>query len=110
MQKHSRQMRPRHFAPPTLVIALLLSILVAPFLTAGKWMFVFVAGSYLIVNVSASLITALKSDLHRFFILPVTFAILHLAYGFGFCLGLIVFWNRWGNRATGSAAALRSLG
>lgn len=110
MQKHSRQMRPRQFAPPTFVIALLLSLLTLPFITAGKWTFVLVAGSYLIANVAASLVTAAKEGWRLLPLLPVTFAILHLAYGFGFCTGLVVFWNRWGHRSNGSSAQIQSLG
>ena len=110
MQKHSRQMRPRQFAPPTFVIALLLFLLTAPFFSAGKWMFILVAGSYLVANAGASLITAAKGEWRSFPLLPATFAILHLAYGFGFCAGLVVFWNRWGDRSNGSRAQVRSLG
>ena len=110
MQKHSSQMRPRQFAPPMLVIALVLSLLTAPFLAAGKWAFILVAGPYLIAIMAASLIAALKGKRRLFLLLPATFAILHLAYGFGFCFGLIVFWNRWGNRSSSSTAEMRSVG
>ncbi len=110
MQKHSRQMRPRQFAPPTFVIALLLSLLTAPFFTAGKWMFILVASSYLIASMGASLITAARGGWRLFPLLPVTFAILHLAYGFGFCAGLVMFWNRWGDRSKGTRAEVQSLG
>jgi hypothetical protein len=92
------------------VIALLLSLLTAPFLTAGKWMFILVASSYLMANIGASLITAARGEWRVLPLLPATFAILHLAYGFGFCAGLVVFWNRWGNRANGSRAQVQSLG
>jgi succinoglycan biosynthesis protein ExoA len=110
MQKHSRQMRPRQFAPPTFVIALLLSLLTAPFLTAGKWMFILVASAYLIANTAASVITAAKGEWRSFPLLPATFATLHLAYGFGFCTGLVVFLNRWGSRSNGSRTEVQSLG
>lgn len=110
MQKHSREMRARQFVPPTFVIALLLSLLTAPFLTAGRWTFILVAGSYLISNIGAALITAAKGGWHLLPLLPVTFAILHLAYGFGFCAGLIVFWNRWGSRSNGSRTQPQSVG
>jgi hypothetical protein len=31
-------------------------------------------------------------------VLPITFAILHLSYGLGFLVGLVKFWNRWGDK------------
>ncbi len=31
-------------------------------------------------------------------LLPLTFAILHVSYGLGFLVGLVRFWNRWGDR------------
>lgn len=97
MQKHPRQMRPRQFVPPVLVTSLLLSVLMIAVLGAGKWIFGLVAGSYLITNVSASAVTARKSSWRAVPILIISFAILHLAYGFGFLVGLVRFLNRWGN-------------
>jgi hypothetical protein len=43
----------------------------------------------------ASLYTAYKRGWQYFPLLPLTFAILHLSYGFGFLVGLIKFANRW---------------
>ena len=30
--------------------------------------------------------------------LPIVFSILHLSYGLGFLVGLVKFWNRWGDK------------
>jgi succinoglycan biosynthesis protein ExoA len=99
MQKHPRQMRPRQFVPPLFVAALLSSLLTAPFSALGKWSFFLVAGSYLIANLGASVLTAGKRNWRLLPVLPIIFAILHVAYGLGFLLGLVKFRNRWGERA-----------
>jgi glycosyltransferase involved in cell wall biosynthesis len=98
MQKHPAQMRPRQFIPPLFVFSLLISSLVAPFFAIGKWIFLLAAGSYVIANLAASLKIARKSSWRLLPLLPVTFVILHVAYGFGFLMGLVKFWNRWGDR------------
>jgi succinoglycan biosynthesis protein ExoA len=96
MQKHPRQMRPRQFIPAVFVGALLVSLLLGLLFSAGKWLFLLVAGSYLLANLAASVLTARK-DFAALPILPLTFAILHLSYGFGFLKGLIKFRSRWSN-------------
>src|SRR2546426_1145677 len=98
MQKHPRQMQPRQFIPTLFVAGLLISLLTAPFSTVGKWMFCLVAGSYMIANLGASVLTVKKKNWRLLSLLPITFATLHVAYGLGFLLGLIKFWNRWGDR------------
>jgi cellulose synthase/poly-beta-1,6-N-acetylglucosamine synthase-like glycosyltransferase len=98
MQKHPPQMRPRQFVPPLFVSTLVISSLAAPFFAIGKWMFLSVAGSYLIANLAASITIAGKKSWRLLPLLPVTFVILHVAYGFGFLIGMVKFWNRWGDR------------
>ncbi len=95
MQKHTRQMRPRHFVPPSLVAGLLLPLSIVPFTTAGAYICCLVAGSYAIANLAASVLTARKSNWSLLPLLPVTFATLHLAWGLGFLAGLIRFCHRW---------------
>ena len=98
LQKHPRQMSVRQFVPPVFVLSLLLAILLTVILPWG-WILLFViAGSYLATNLAASLITAAKKDWEHLWLLPVTFAILHLSYGLGFLCGLVKFWNRWGDK------------
>lgn len=99
MQKHPLQMRPRQFVPPLFVSVLLLSLLTVPWLAVGRWMFCLVAACYTIANLGASVLTARKGNWRLLPLLPVTFFILHFAYGFGFLMGLARFWNRWRDRA-----------
>ena len=98
MQKHPPQMRPRQFVPPLFVFVLLISSLTAPFFATGKWTFLLVAGFYLIANLAASIKLAKVCSWRLLPLLPITFVILHVAYGVGFLIGLVKFWNRWGDR------------
>ncbi|MCP4122006.1 MAG: glycosyltransferase family 2 protein, partial [Bacteroidetes bacterium] len=97
LQKHHRQMSIRQFIPPAFVLALLLSLFFA-LLPATRILSPLIPLLYLIANLGASVITASKRDLQYLPLLPVTFAILHLSYGYGFLVGLFKFWNRWGDK------------
>lgn len=99
MQKHPRQMRIRQFIPSAFVFTLLLSLMAAFFFPWGWVLLVVTAGSYLLANLSASLLTAARRGWRHLPLLPLVFAILHLSYGFGFIIGLVKFWNRWGDIA-----------
>jgi len=98
MQKHPRQMRLRQFIPPLFVAALISSLIALLFSVIGVWLFCFVAGSYIMANLAASILTARSRETTQPWLLPVAFAALHLAYGSGFLYGLIRFWNRWKDR------------
>ncbi len=100
MQKHPRQMKPRQFAPPLFAAALLTCLFAAPFSFASRWVLVGVAGSYVVANLAASILLAARREWRLLPYFPVTFAILHLAYGLGVFAGLVKFWNRWRDRGT----------
>jgi hypothetical protein len=112
MQKHPQQMQPRQFVPPLFVFSLVAFLLMALFFPFGKWALLLVGGSYLIANLAASLIVVARKGGWRFLpLLPLTFAILHVAYGSGFLMGLVKFRNRWRDRelrSSGSAAIART--
>ncbi len=95
MQKHPLQMRPRHFIPFLFVAFLLLTLLIGVFTTIGKWLFVAILFSYLLANMGASALSSRRCDWRVALFLPFTFGILHMAYGLGFILGLVRFWNGW---------------
>ena len=98
LQKHPGQMSLRQFIPPSFVLSILVSLLLALTTSWGKWLFFLIALSYLIANISASVITASKKGWKHLPLLPVTFLIIHLSYGCGFLAGLVKFWNRWGDK------------
>lgn len=97
LQKHPLQMRPRQFVPPLFVLALIFSLFLA-FIPGVRWLALVVPGTYLIANLTASLITAGKKGWRFFPLLPLAFAILHLGYGLGFLAGLFRFAHRWKDR------------
>jgi GT2 family glycosyltransferase len=99
LQKHFQQMRPRQFVPPLFVAALLGSAVLAPFSVMGQSFLVIVAGFYLIANLAASVYTDRQYGWRHLLLLPFVFAILHFAYGSGFLMGLLKFFNRWGDKA-----------
>ena len=109
MQKHPRQMRPRQFAPALFVAALISALILLPLSFIGKYFVLLTAGSYLIANLTASLLVTRKKGWRLLPPLPLAFATLHLAYGCGFLVGLVKFWNRWGKGQNRSAAPLQKV-
>ena len=98
LQKHPRQMRLRQFAPPSFVLGLVI-VLGLWFLVPGGWIgIVAVGGAYVLANLAASVLTAAKKGWRQLPLLPIVYAILHLSYGLGFVVGLLRFWNRWGDK------------
>ena len=95
MQKHWRQMRIYQFAPAILAALLLLTLVLSPFLRMALFAFILVAGSYVVANITASIATVTGKDWYKLPLLSISFAILHLSYGFGFLYGLVRFYNRW---------------
>jgi succinoglycan biosynthesis protein ExoA len=97
MQKHPRQMRPRQFVPPLFVLACLLSLGLSLFSPLGLWLCALGFGSYLLANLGCSVAAVQKGSWNLLPLMPIIFATLHFSYGFGFLLGLVRFWNRWGS-------------
>ena len=103
LQKHSRQMSARQFVPPLFVIALLLLCLTAPFFVTSKWLLIATVGAYGVLNLGATIAAAARTGWRFFPLFPIAFTIIHLAYGAGFLVGILKFWNRWGDQTTRSA-------
>src|SRR5258706_2578523 len=100
MQKHPRQMSSRQFAPPLVVMSLFLLCLTAPFLMVGRFLMVAMVTAYSMLGLGASILAARRSDWRLLPLSPLAFAIIHFAYGSGFLLGLVRFWNRWRDHGT----------
>lgn len=98
LQKHPRQMSLRQFIPPTFVLAIIASLVLAMLLPWGWVSIAFIWSSYFIANITAAILTASRKGWQYLPLLSLTFLILHLSYGFGFWMGIIKFWNRWGDK------------
>ncbi len=94
LQKHPRQMRGRQFVPAVFLIGLFVTVALA--LAGHFWPLGVVSSSYLLANLGASLWTSVRTDLRYLPAFPLTYAVLHFAYGAGFLIGLIRFAGKWG--------------
>ena len=99
MQKHPRQMSPRQFVPPLFVASLIGLSVLSIFTPYARILLAVEAATYVAANLTASLITALRSDIRHLPYLPIAFGILHISYGLGFLHGLLKFANRWKTEA-----------
>jgi hypothetical protein len=95
MQKHPRQMRARQFAPPLFVATLIAGALLSVLFPPARTLLAATVGLYALATVLASILAVRKREWSLVGLLPVAFAILHLAYGTGFLVGLLKYWNRW---------------
>jgi hypothetical protein len=101
MQKHPLQMRLRQFVPPAFVGTLLLALAFSVTSPIAVWVAAGAGGSYLIANLACSLAMTPRLGWGRGWLLPPTFAVLHVGYGLGFIWGLLRFCHRWRGRTTG---------
>jgi succinoglycan biosynthesis protein ExoA len=97
LQKHPNQMRYRQFTPPTFVLALLASCVLAFFPIARPFSII-IPLLYLCANLLAAINSSRKSGWNFLPLLPIIYSILHLSYGTGFLVGLVKFSGRWGDR------------
>jgi succinoglycan biosynthesis protein ExoA len=95
MQKHPYQMRVRHFVPPAFTAALLMLVAISAFSRGGALLLIGAVGAYLLALGGMSLWVGQQRGPRFAIQVGVAFAILHLAYGSGFLVGLARFWKRW---------------
>lgn len=109
MQKHPRQMRLRQFVPALFVVAVTVALILLLFSFVGKYLALLLANSYVIANLTASVIVTRSKGWRLLPLVPIAFSILHFGYGCGFLLGLVRFWNRWGKGRNPSATPLQKV-
>jgi glycosyltransferase involved in cell wall biosynthesis len=101
LQKHAAQMRPRQFVPPSFVLALVATSVLAlgmPATPAARLPVLFLLMAYLFA-VAAAVAAETRRQSANPVLLALVFPILHVAYGAGFLVGLVRFAGRWGTRA-----------
>lgn len=74
----------RHMVPLAFIVSLIVSGLLAPFLQPFQGIFMGIGGAYVIANLASSVHVAMREQCWSYLaVLPITFAIRHLAYGTG---------------------------
>lgn len=100
LQMHPRQMSMRQFVPLIFVASLTVTAILSLLIPFGWLAFAGVVLSYVIANFAATLI-AVKKKIALLPLVSLSFAILHLSYGFGFLLGIFSFVGHWFKPRTG---------
>ena len=97
MQKRKGFASWRHIIPAVFVLSIISGLLLTFFKI--RFPLFFLAGSYASFNMGASLFQFLYNIEHLFSILllPVTYFIMHFAYGIGSLWGLVYFIDKWGD-------------
>jgi glycosyltransferase involved in cell wall biosynthesis len=91
LQKHKLPASVRHIVPACFVLMLLILPVLSIFSTAAFWTWASLVISYLVVNISVSILTAASSGWNLLLLLPLVFSTFHLAYGWGFLKGFVDF-------------------
>ena len=105
LQKHAAQMRPRQFVPPSFVLALVATSVLAlglPAIPAARLPVLVLLAAYILAIAAAVAVETRRQGANPA-LLAFVFPILHVAYGAGFLIGLMRFAGRWGSRATPAA-------
>jgi len=89
IRKHRALAAWRHLVPAMFVLSILIGLLLAPF---SKWIAYALAaelGVYAMACIAASIPFARSVSLKSLLILPIVMTVYHVAYGFGFLLGVL---------------------
>jgi succinoglycan biosynthesis protein ExoA len=95
LQKHPRQMQVRQFVPPLFVLTLFALAVTAPIIRWSSILLAVALLAYVIATLASAIHAAANTKWRFLLLLPIAFAIIHLAYGLGFIVGLVRFWSRW---------------
>jgi len=88
--KHRRPASLRHLVPGAFVFTCFLLSVLTPFVLILRWILFGFLALYALFLLVGSIVTSSKSSWLYFPILPIVFAIYHMAYGMGFLHGLFV--------------------
>ncbi len=88
LTRHPASLQPRQLVPPLFVACVALSAMGGAFLPALRWLLAAIVLSYALLSVAVSLGIAARHGWRYLFLLPVTFAILHVCWGTGFLWGM----------------------
>jgi glycosyltransferase involved in cell wall biosynthesis len=88
IQKHKIPASVRHLVPGCFVLSLIILPLASLLWPLAAWVWLGLGGTYLVCNMTASFLTAMRQRWQLFPLLPLVFACHHLAYGYGFLCGI----------------------
>lgn len=91
IKKHRLPASIRHVIPAAFVAALSLLFLVGWFWRPALWVAVGLAGLYLAAVILVSVVTAFRTEIKLFPVLPIAFGCFHLGYGYGSLRGFLDF-------------------
>ena len=91
VQKHKVPASVRHLIPGGFVLSVLVLPLASFWWSIATWIWIGLVGAYSVCNIAASVLTAARVTWKLFPVLPFVFACYHLAYGYGFLLGVLDF-------------------
>jgi succinoglycan biosynthesis protein ExoA len=95
LQKHPRQMSLRQFVPPLFVLAVVATVLVAPWSAVAARLLVAVIATYVATLAAVAVVAARRHGWHHFVPLLAAFSTMHLSWGSGFLAGALRFAHRW---------------
>jgi cellulose synthase/poly-beta-1,6-N-acetylglucosamine synthase-like glycosyltransferase len=90
LRKHPDSLRWRQVAAPLFVSFFFGSLLLGLFWLPARWLLALIASCYLLVNLAASTIAAMRGGWRYLPILPIVFTTIHFAWGLGFWYGLML--------------------
>ena len=98
MQKRKGLASWRHVVPGLFALTLLFGLSIFLF-TGNTIPILSLCLPYLSFSLFATILELIKtpSNFISVMMLPITFFILHISYGLGFLLGLVYFWDKWGD-------------
>lgn len=87
IRKHPKVLRVRHFVPAIFFLSLIISpiFFFAPY---GYFFPLFVYSSYILSNIFFSIKSSLDNNFLHFYLVSLSFFLLHISYGVGFLLGI----------------------
>lgn len=91
LQKHPCQMRLRQFVPFVFVLSLLMTLLLPPLRPLAP----IITMLYVLADSAASVVLARRHGWRHLLALLIVHPTMHVAYGFGFLVGLVRFSGRW---------------
>ena len=90
LRKHPTSLRWRQVVSPLFVGVFSGSLIGGLFWLPSVWLFIVTVGCYLLANLVASTIAASRGGWRYLPILPLVFVIIHLAWGLGFWVGVLL--------------------